>query len=96
MIPKNLIKELCKREGKKVQVSRGNVMEILARLADIFADRHETVLAGEFLDQVALRVKKVTKQHVSAEMNVKLLGPVEPKTKVKKKTAKKKTAKKKK
>lgn len=62
MIPKNLIKELCKREGKKVQVSRGNVMEIVSKLFDIILDDSQEDLHAELGEYILSKEKKLKKK----------------------------------
>lgn len=48
---KKLIKEIAKREGKKSEVSVGNIREVLKHFAEIMAE-HEYNLCSVYADEV--------------------------------------------
>lgn len=58
---KKLIKELCKREGKKSQVKIGDVREIMSKLSDIMVSG-ESVLLDEFIAYLGTKRSKLTKR----------------------------------
>lgn len=44
MTIKQIVKEICKREGLKSQTSIGNVREIVGHLSDLIADKYAEVV----------------------------------------------------
>lgn len=63
---KNLIKELCRREGKKSETSISNVRETLRCLADILAEETDSIddtpHYDAWLDYIQLRRKALAKK----------------------------------
>lgn len=92
-----LIKEMCKREGKKVQVSRGNVMEMMSKLADILIDPTPECqeMRNEFCTYIGKKaLKKFERSRVRVDLVIDLLEPKKQEVKMAKKKASKKMPKK--
>lgn len=86
---KNLIKELCKREAGKSEVSVGNVRSILKHLADIIVDANVDVeLPREFVKYCEKRGSKIMGFKVGMVVDLKNIGPLPKKKKARMKKAK--------
>lgn len=59
---KKTIKAICEMEGKKVEVSRANVMEVLRIMADIFNSEDGNVYRKEFINYLNKRYKTKKKK----------------------------------
>lgn len=77
---KKLIREICKREGKKSQVSIGNVREVLRVLTDVLTDEHNDgfrELNNEFF--LVIRKKFEKRGKINARKNKRSSGVVKVK-----------------
>lgn len=85
---KNLIKELCKREAGKSEVSVGNVRSIMKHLSNILADPNYNSLGLEFINYLSKDAEKMHSRHCWITFNYNYGKSISKKKKARMKKAK--------